>query len=158
MATVKRSHSLQIRDLTTQDVPELAGLEAATNLCFWGVEHYNRFLEQPEYFGRKALMPDAVAGVKMVGFFLARSILENLELLKIGVYPQHQNCGIGTRLLVAAFAEGMSRGCLRCFLEVRKSNREAIQFYLNHRFSIAGERANYYTEPIEDAWIMERWL
>jgi ribosomal protein S18 acetylase RimI-like enzyme len=41
---------------------------------------------------------------------------------------------------------------------VRKSNVGAIQFYLNHRFKMAGERINYYNEPVEDAWIMERVL
>jgi ribosomal-protein-alanine N-acetyltransferase len=155
---VKReeSQAINISALTPQDIEELEPLEAVTHLCFWGAEHYCRFLEQQEYFGRKAVA--TASGSKMVGFFLARSILENLELLKIGVYPDFQNAGIGTRLLNAAFAEGMKRGCLRCFLEVRKSNESAIQFYYGHKFKIAGERINYYTEPVEDAWIMERWL
>lgn len=79
-------------------------------------------------------------------------------MLKIGVYPEYQNAGIGTRLLNATFAEGIKRGCLRCFLEVRKSNEGAIRFYHNHNFKIAGERVNYYTVPMEDAWVMECWL
>jgi ribosomal-protein-alanine N-acetyltransferase len=149
--------AIQILDLTPADVPDLESLEAVTQLSFWGEIHYHRFLDQEEYFGCKAIVADAEPP-KMAGFFLARSILENLELLKIGVYPEYQNAGIGTRLMHAAFAEGIKRGCLRCFLEVRKSNESAIRFYLNRNLKIAGERIHYYTQPVEDAWIMECWL
>ena len=94
-----------------------------------------------------------------VGFFLARSIYDNLEILKLGVFPEYQRQGIGTQLMETAYAEGIRRGCNRCFLEVRKSNQTAIQFYYHrHNFRIAGTRLNYYTDPVEDAWIMERAL
>jgi len=155
---LKSTMSLLITPLAAEDVSELEELERVTNLAYWGVEHYQRFLEQPEYFGHKAVASPQPGQTRLVGFFLARSILENLELLKIGVYPEYQKQGIGARLLNAAFVEGIKRGCLRCFLEVRKSNRSAIQFYDDHNFKIAGERINYYTQPVEDAFIMERWL
>ena len=155
---MKSTTAIQISALTQHDVSELQELEEITNLCFWGVEHYKRFLAQQEYFGRKAELDIEFEQGKLVGFFIARAILENLELLKIGVYPGYQKQGIGARLLQAAFVEGLRRGCQRCFLEVRKSNQGAIQFYFDQNFKIAGERINYYTEPIEDAWIMERWL
>jgi ribosomal-protein-alanine acetyltransferase len=154
---VKQANPFQISDLTAEDLLELEGLESVTHLSFWGAENYSRFLQQPEYFARKAVAKTS-AGIRLLGFFLARSVLENLELLKIGVYPQFQSQGIGTCLLEAAFAEGMRRDCLRCFLEVRKSNVGAIRFYLNHQFKMAGERTNYYSDPLEDAWIMERVL
>ncbi len=149
---------IQIAALSVQDLPDLKPLEEATHLAFWGTDHYKRFLEQPEYFSRKAMATVVSGTTRIVGFFLARAVLENLELLKIGVYPEFHKQGIGTRLLNAAFIEGAKRGCLRCFLEVRKSNETAIQFYHNHRFLISGERINYYTEPVEDAWTMERWI
>lgn len=149
---------IQIAALAEQDIPELEPLEEITHLSFWGTEHYKRFLDQPEYFSRKATVTVASGLTRIVGFFLARAVLENLELLKIGVYPGYQKQGIGTRLLNAAFIEGAKRGCLRCFLEVRKSNEGAIQFYQNHQFIISGERINYYTQPVEDAWTMERWI
>ncbi len=155
---MKLASLIQITALTTQDIPHLQPLEEATHLCFWGAEHYRRFLEQPEYFSRKAVVTVAPGTTRLVGYFLARAVLENLELLKIGVYPEYQNQGIGARLLHSAFVEGTRRGCLRCFLEVRKSNEGAIRFYENHRFTISGERINYYPEPVEDAWTMDRWI
>jgi ribosomal-protein-alanine N-acetyltransferase len=145
--------------LTVDDVPLLRPLEDQVNLSFWGKENYQRFLEEyPEYFGSKAVWMSDDGNKKLAGFVLARSIYENLEILKLGVFPKFQRLGIGSRLMDTAYAEGMQRGCNRCFLEVRKSNQKAIQFYNAHNFQIAGKRLNYYTDPVEDAWVMERAL
>jgi ribosomal-protein-alanine acetyltransferase len=148
-----------LASLTVDDVSSLEPLEEQVQLAFWGVENYRRFLEEfPEYFGSKAVEIADSGEERLIGFFLARSIYDNLEILKLGVYPGCQRQGIGTNLMETAYAEGLRRGCNRCFLEVRKSNQIAIQFYYNHNFRIAGTRLDYYTDPIEDAWIMERAL
>jgi [ribosomal protein S18]-alanine N-acetyltransferase len=145
--------------LTIEDVPLLQRLEDQVELAFWGNDNYRRFLEEfPEYFGCKAVLPSNSNGELLVGFFLARSIYDSLEILKIGVFPLYQRFGVGTELMENAYSEGLRRGCSRCFLEVRKSNQTAIQFYNRHNFRIAGTRPNYYTNPVEDAWIMERNL
>ncbi len=145
--------------LTVEDIAFLKPLEDQVKLAFWGKDNYRRFLEEfPEYFGCKAVLPLSHRQQKLAGFFLARSIYESLEILKIGVFPEFQRQGIGTQLMETAYSEGVRRGCNRCFLEVRKSNQSAIQFYYSHNFRIAGTRLNYYTDPIEDAWIMERML
>jgi ribosomal protein S18 acetylase RimI-like enzyme len=152
---------LQIRlaRLQVADIPELERLEDAIRLAFWGHDNYRKFLmEYPEYFGCKAVVRgDGVAG-RLGGFLLARSLFENLEILKLGVLPTYHRQGIGSKLMDAAYAEGVHRGCSRCFLEVRKSNLGAQEFYFKQRFRIAGTRINYYTDPVEDAWIMERAL
>jgi [ribosomal protein S18]-alanine N-acetyltransferase len=145
--------------LTVDDIPQLEGLEQQTRLSFWGMDNYRKFLlEYPEYFGCKVVVQEEGPDGKLAGFLLARSLFDYLEVLKVGVSPEYQRQGIGTQLMEAAYSEGIKRGCRRCFLEVRKSNEGAIQFYHNHRFRIAGTRLNYYTDPIEDAWIMERIL
>lgn len=145
--------------LTVEDIPSLQPLEEEVRLAFWGKDNYRRFLEEyPEYFGCKAVLTSNLDGETLVGFFLARSIYDNLEILKLGVFPGYHRLGIGTELMENAYSEGIRRGCNRCFLEVRKSNQIAIQFYYRHNFRIAGTRLNYYTDPVEDAWIMERSL
>ena len=138
-------------------IPFLEVLENAAGLPFWGDDNYRRFLEEfSEYFGF-CLFTET--GEKcLVGFSLARAAMEDLELLKIGVVPEFQRRGFGRRLLEATFAEGGKRSCTCCFLEVRKSNQKALQFYSAHGFRIAGARLNYYSNPVEDAWIMERQI
>jgi len=140
--------------LAPEYVPFLESLEDAAGLPFWGVDNYLRFLEEfPEYFGFCLI---SEAGEKrLTGFSLARAAFEDLELLKIAVAPEFQRLGLGTLLLEDTFAEGKRRGSTRCFLEVRKSNQAAIQFYSAHGFRITGARTDYYSNPVEDAWIME---
>ena len=95
---------------------------------------------------------------RLAGFSLARAAFDDLELLKIGVAPEFQRLGLGTRLMDETFAESGRRSCTRCFLEVRKSNQKAIQFYSINGFRIVGARLNYYSNPVEDAWVMERLI
>ncbi|HSW40098.1 MAG TPA: ribosomal protein S18-alanine N-acetyltransferase [Acidobacteriota bacterium] len=148
-----------MKRLSVDDVELLHPLESSVQLSFWGNDHYRRFLEEcPEYFGCKAVIQAFSGREQLAGFFLARSLYENLEILKIGVSPAFQRQGIGTRLMEASYIEGLQRGCSRCFLEVRKSNQKAILFYHAHDFRIAGSRRDYYVDPVEDAWIMEKDL
>ncbi|MBN2241273.1 MAG: GNAT family N-acetyltransferase [Acidobacteria bacterium] len=145
--------------LTPADADRLKPLEELVRLAFWGEENYRRFLEElPEYFGCKAVRITGRNRDELIGFLLARALYESLELLKLGVFPQWQRRGVGTQLIETAFSEGLRRGCSRCFLEVRKSNENAIQFYYGHGFRIAGTRIHYYTDPVEDAWVMEKEL
>ncbi|MBN2317828.1 MAG: GNAT family N-acetyltransferase [Acidobacteria bacterium] len=145
--------------LTSEDAACLKPLEDLVRLTFWGEDNYRRFLDElPEYFGCKAVAIFDRNQDELIGFLLARSIYESLEVLKLGVLPEWQRRGIGTQLIERAFAEGLRRGCDRCFLEVRKSNQKAIQFYYLHDFRISGTRIDYYTDPVEDAWVMEKAL
>jgi ribosomal-protein-alanine N-acetyltransferase len=57
--------------------------------------------------------------------------------------------------MTAAIHESGRRKARKVILEVRKSNNPAINFYLKFEFRIAGERKNYYSNPIEDAYVME---
>jgi len=152
-------HSAYVSPLTVEDIPALEKLEEEIHLSFWGKENYRRFLEDfPEYFGSRAAIVTNSGSSKLLGFYLARSLFENLEILKVGVLAEYQRRGIGTLLMESAYAEGIKRGCRRCFLEVRKSNFVAMEFYHRHKFRVAGSRLGYYSDPVEDAWVMERSL
>ena len=143
--------------LAPEFIPFLEALEDATGLQFWGGDSYRRCFEDfSEYFGF-CLVPEA-GNKGLAGFSLARAVLEEMELLKIGISPEFQRSGSGSLLLEKTFAEGKRRGCKRCFLEVRKSNWNAVQFYLACGFRVTGDRRNYYSNPAEDARIMERLL
>jgi ribosomal-protein-alanine acetyltransferase len=157
--TIDMTADYFLAPLTPEDAPLLKPLEEMVQLSFWGEDNYRRFLnELPEYFGCKAISLRSKNLDSLIGFFLARSIHESLEILKLGVFPQWQRLGIGTQLMGTACSEGIRRGCNRCFLEVRKSNQSAIQFYYRYDFRITGTRINYYSDPLEDAWVMEKDL
>jgi ribosomal-protein-alanine N-acetyltransferase len=147
----------RLTELSIDDISALERVERETGLTYWGRDYYSRFLREfPEYFGSKAVVYPEPGPGSFAGFVFARSIFENLEILKVGVAREYHRRGIGTLLMKAAYAEGIKRGCHRCFLEVRRSNTGALDFYAAQKFTVAGVRCNYYSDPLEDAIILER--
>jgi hypothetical protein len=75
--------------------------------------------------------------------------------MNLGIDPGLRRRGIGTRLVQYAIERGAQRGAVRAFLEVRASNQAAIGLYQRLGFRAAGVRARYYTNPTEEAVLME---
>lgn len=85
----------------------------------------------------------AEAGGEAAGFALTRSVMDEAELLLLGVVPGHRRSGIASALIEMAAADCAARGVIMLHLEVR-ANNPAIQFYTAHGFAKCGERRNYY--------------
>lgn len=85
----------------------------------------------------------AEAGEEPAGFALTRSVLDEAELLLLGVAPGHRRHGIGSQLVEAVVADCAAHNVETLHLEVR-SNNPAILFYSTHGFAKCGERRNYY--------------
>jgi ribosomal-protein-alanine N-acetyltransferase len=94
----------------------------------------------------------AIAGTKltlarrenqMVGFALTRTIIDETELLMIGVHRQWQRNAIASQLLSEILRAEVAKENSRVFLEVR-SNNHARQLYRTIGFSEVGIRSNYY--------------
>lgn len=95
---------------------------------------------------------------EIVGFAGIMLIVDEAELLNIAVRKDYQGQGIGQLLLKKVIEEGQARGAGRMLLEVRRSNISAIKLYYKNLFSVLGERENYYSNPTEDAIILEKKL
>lgn len=80
---------------------------------------------------------------KVVGFALTRWIVDEEELLMIGVDPEFQRQGIAHNLLSHIIDRARSANRVRIFLEVR-SNNPALSFYQNSGFEYCGTRRSYY--------------
>jgi ribosomal-protein-alanine N-acetyltransferase len=93
-----------------------------------------------------------------VAYLLLQSVPPDGEIFDIAVLPWLRGCGLGSRLLNRGLALQERWGCRRCLLEVRESNLTAIRFYQRHGFTQAGRRRGYYSQPAEDALVLERAL
>jgi ribosomal-protein-alanine N-acetyltransferase len=78
-----------------------------------------------------------------VGFALARTVLNEGELLLLAILPAMRRRGIGGTLLRSVIADARDRGAEMLHLEVR-ANNDAVQLYRNAGFSKIGERRDYY--------------
>jgi tRNA threonylcarbamoyl adenosine modification protein YeaZ/ribosomal-protein-alanine acetyltransferase len=100
----------------------------------------------------------AVGDGAVGGFFLARIVGNEAEILNLAVDPAKRRAGVASALLNEALAECRVRGANNVFLEVRESNSSAIHFYEKQGFTRTGLRPGYYREPEEAAVLMMKKL
>ena len=90
---------------------------------------------------------EAIGGVQRggstVGFFLARQILDDAELLLFAVDRASRRRGLGGRLLDHFCASASRSGVHRIFLEMRDGN-PAVRLYESRGFRRVGTRPAYY--------------
>ena len=84
-------------------------------------------------------------------------VLDDAELLDIGVAPACRRQGLGQRLLDAVMAAARAQGAQRLLLEVRAGNLAAQALYQRAGFRLSGRRKGYYpaAEGREDACLMD---
>ncbi len=94
----------------------------------------------------------AVKGDKIVGYAVIDKWPDHDHLVSIAVLPESRRKGVGQALL-ANLIEKLQTGSLR--LEVRRSNKAALDLYRKNGFVQTGLAHSYYTDG-EDALQMEK--
>jgi [ribosomal protein S18]-alanine N-acetyltransferase len=78
-----------------------------------------------------------------IGFALTRWVLDEEELLMIGVTPAFQRDAVGSQILDSIINDARIANRSKLFLEVRDGNK-AQYFYRASGFLESGRRKNYY--------------
>ena len=91
----------------------------------------------------------------LVGYVCFWVVFEELRMMNLAVSPRVRRRGVGRGLLHQALTMGRQEGARRALLEVRVSNHPAVALYEHAGFLRSGVRTNYYTNPVEDAVLME---
>jgi ribosomal-protein-alanine N-acetyltransferase len=89
-----------------------------------------------------------------VGYAVGRSVLDEGEILNLGVARAARRQGVGRALVERLMEVFTSRGVRRVFLEVRQSNLAAQRLYAGFGFTAVGRRRQYYRSPAEDAVVL----
>jgi [ribosomal protein S18]-alanine N-acetyltransferase len=71
---------------------------------------------------------------KLVAYMLMRNDGQIIDIIRLGVHPDYQRKGYGTKLLSAVPKR-------EAMLTVQKNNVGALRLYLRHGFSIVGKLA-----------------
>ena len=155
--------NFEIRRMRQSDVAQVVAVENCWDfLSKWGQEGYLRVLREPYIYlplvaevkhpgTLSASEPRTLAGVAVLAL-----MVDHGELCNLVVPPQYLGKEVGQRLLGYCLESARQRELSRVLLEVRHSNGRAIRFYQRNGFSIISRRKNYYRDPLEDAWVMER--
>lgn len=85
-------------------------------------------------------------GHAAAGFFLARHVVGEEELLLLAVDPAARRGGLGARLLDRFAEAAKARGAQRLLLEMRDGN-PAEGLYRRYGFLPVGRRRDYYRTP-----------
>lgn len=100
----------------------------------------------------------AVCGEKILGYIGVQEICGEAYIANVAVRPEYRRMGLGERLISEATEGAKTRLCEFITLEVRKSNAPAIALYRKEGYNIAGERKNFYSDPVENGLIMTKYF
>ena len=95
---------------------------------------------------------------RLLGYICYWVVFDELRLMNLAVQPGHRRQGIASHLVRHAVQEGIAQGTTRALLEVRASNHLAQKLYQTLGFQQYGRRRSYYTNPGEDAILMQLQL
>lgn len=90
----------------------------------------------------------------VLGYAGAWLVADEGQITNIAVRKANRGEGYGTMLTRKLVHELFKRGMNEIFLEVRLSNMAAQAMYRRLGFTVKGLRKGYYTDPLEDAYIM----
>lgn len=109
----------------------------------WRARDIARLLESPQALGFLAV-GRAYGETMPLGFVLGRLVLDEGEVLSIGVLEGARRQGVARRLLEAVLARARAAGARRLTLDVGTDNLPALRLYEALGFEQVGRRRDYY--------------
>lgn len=127
------------RPISAADAVELARLEALVEPTPWTEKDFADVLKN-DWWG--FVIEDAEKTI--LAWAVVMPVLDECELLTIGVRPERQGEGLGRRMLNAVLERIRAEKKVCCHLEVRESNERAIRLYETSGYVRVGMRKGYY--------------
>jgi [ribosomal protein S18]-alanine N-acetyltransferase len=153
------SETIEVRPMLAADVDQVMAIaEDLSEAPHWPQSAYLYAIDPKSSPRRIAFVATAPRNDSVVGFAIANLLPPQAELETIAVAPEHRQQGIGSLLLSTLAADLKAAKVQELLLEVRASNHPARAFYQAFGFAQTGLRSAYYTDPIEDAVLMQLTL
>ena len=133
------------------DLSDVVALEAAAFTNPWSRDTLERDLRNVDVV-RLWVLEDSHG--TLIGFCGCWFVFDELHINTLAVADQFRRRGYATLLLRFVLAEAAAAGITRATLEVRRSNEPALRLYQQFGFEVRGIRADYYTQPVEDALVL----
>ena len=135
-----------MRSADSRDVSELAELEQEVfGDDAWSEDSLRQWITD----GALMRVSAESHGGKIVAYAAFRSVVDEAELLRIGVRPGSRRSGLGRRLLQDGLAQLWEGGIEVCHLEVRANNLAARSLYRALGFEAVGRRPGYYRDGVD---------
>ena len=143
--------TIQLRRLQIRDLAAIETIERRSYPTPW-----SRSMFASELAKSSSLCLGAFEGEneELVGYLIISRYVDAWHVMNVAVSPEHRRRGIATMLLDRLFELTAGDGRRGYTLEVRVSNKHAIDLYERLGFKGRGIRRGYYTDNREDALIM----
>ncbi|MCR4410013.1 MAG: ribosomal protein S18-alanine N-acetyltransferase [Candidatus Saccharicenans sp.] len=141
-----------IRRMREEDLPEVLAIE---NLCFPNPWSRETFLGEIQ--NRAISFPLVVVHreqKRIAGYVIFWQIGDEAQVNNVAIHPDFQGQGLGELAMRHVLGRLKENGVHFVSLEVRVSNHRALSLYRKLGFSILGVRKDYYSRPVEDAYVM----
>lgn len=136
------------------NVSHASELEKLEKLCFAGEAWSLKSIEDDIKNEERCIWLGIFCKDELVGYLNGSFVYGECELNRIAVAPCYRRNGIGELLIDSFLKEGGESECQTAFLEVRESNKSAIELYKKKGFLSYGKRKDYYRNPKENAVLM----
>ncbi len=145
-----------IDPMRSNDLTQVLNIEVSSFSLPWTREMFEGDLARPDLAVMLvARAADQSTPPPIVGYICTYLLTDELHINNLAVHPRWRRRGVARALLHAALDRGREDRARRAILEVRASNVAAQALYRAFGFEAAGVRRRYYTQPPEDALIME---
>ena len=139
--------------MSEHDLLEVVEIEEQSGLSRWGWAAYYGELHGANRDLMLIAKPSGIES-RIAGYIVARETAGELHINNVAVRAEYRRRGIGAALLGRVLQEARRRKANAAFLEVRSANRAAQALYEKCGFKAIARRADYYSEPREDAVVM----
>ena len=142
---------IEVREANAGDISAILKIESESFEFPWPEAMFRNQLELRPV----AMVLIAETGAAVVGYAVVWFEGPDSHILNIAVDPEFRRRGVAGRMLDELIRISGKRNCERMYLEVRKNNTPARDFYLGRGFRITGVIERYYRDSGEDALLLE---
>lgn len=139
-----------LRKMQVEDLPIILELEKELFTSAWKEEDFLFELTQNP-FATYMIVEDENTITGYIGYWIKPPYV---EITNVAVGKSFQRKGYAKQLVQYCLEDGTTNEASFFTLEVRFSNIPAISLYKSFGFEEMAVRKNYYTDPIEDAYLM----
>jgi ribosomal-protein-alanine N-acetyltransferase len=151
--------AVRVRRMVADDLePVIQIANGLAEAPHWERSAYQSALDSDAQVRRIALVAERSVHGRVIGFLVAKVVIPESELETIAVAADAQGTGVGGLLIQAMVEELLRQQVTEVHLEVRRSNERAQRLYRRYGFEQTGRRPGYYSDPVEDAVLMARYL
>lgn len=137
---------MKIREMQIADLKQVMTIERSVFTMPWTEQYFRELIEMKQaYVG---------VGDEVLGYICLLIYAEKLLITNLAVKKVFQRKKIGTKFIRFAVEMAMQKGIAELTLDVRPSNRAAIEFYEKLDFVEIGRKPYYYSHPTEDSIVM----